>query len=63
MNTMPRTEWRIQPLSYAQAHRLLNRRRNGEEMDVREVLRALEMTGDYDPEAPPAGYEQLWEVQ
>ncbi|MFD0669700.1 MULTISPECIES: hypothetical protein [unclassified Ramlibacter] len=57
----PATVWRSPVMSYADAVRLLNRRRKGADIDEAEVLKALELTGDYDPEAPP-DYRRLWEV-
>jgi hypothetical protein len=47
----PETIWRAPTMSYAEAKRLLNARRKGADMDEQQVLKALEMTGDYDPDA------------
>lgn len=61
--TAVHTIWRQPVMSYADAVRLLNRRRNGQDMDEQQVLKALEMTGDYDPDAAPEDYQPLWAVQ
>ena len=53
------TIWRAPAMSYRDAMSLLNRRRRGEDMDEQQILKALEMTGDYDPDA---GFEPLWEI-
>ena len=45
------TIWRAPAMSYRDAMSLLNRRRRGEDMDEQQILKALEMTGDYDPDA------------
>jgi hypothetical protein len=61
MNTV-HTIWRQPQMTYAQALRILNARRRGQDMDEQEVLKALEMTGDYDPDHPD-GFRPLYEVQ
>ncbi len=54
------TIWRQPVMTYAQAMQLLNERRRGKDMDEQEVLKALELTGDYDPDEE---YKKLYEVQ
>lgn len=56
----PQTIWREPTMSYADAHRLLNERRRGADMDEQQVLKALELTGDYDPDAD---FQRLYEVE
>lgn len=60
MSTAPETIWRAPAMSYAQAHRILNERRRGADMDEQQVLKALELTGDYDPDG---GFKPLFEVE
>lgn len=55
----PHTIWRQPTMSYTQAMRLLNRRRRGADIDEQQVLKALEMTGDYDPDHPD-GFDVLY---
>lgn len=56
----PQTIWRQPTMSYSEAMRLLNRRRRGADMPEAEVLKALELTGDYDPDLPPFEFEPLF---
>lgn len=56
----PQEIWRQPVMTYAQAIALLNERRRGGEMDEDLVLKALELTGDYDPDAE---YQQLYGIK
>lgn len=57
------TIWREPTMTYAQAMRLLNRRRSGADINEQQVLKALELTGDYDPDQPPMDFAPLFVVE
>lgn len=54
-NSKPKT---IRGMSYEQAMQVLNACRRGEHIDLNVVMWALELTGDYDPDAD---FQKLYE--